>query len=279
MLQANLHTLLRIITQKMSNPNPCTENLALGRGKKPKLAHQSYKINLSAKDKDILEVIAEAYECIYGGKGSISALLTKIARQELLITPQIPYLTTLKTVTIIQEQKDSIDEKNYGSQNRCGINLFRLLMGQTNALENTGWFTTKEILHPRPSGIRSAEEQCLTGSTKAYKKLPISIQGEGLILYFFSRQKENDLEKIDIDMETTFILFSENHQCFPPGIIKMFLLDEQGNEVYYPESQELIKKESNTNPDVILTINHGKDKFFIKIVVGDKILLEAFDCN
>lgn len=256
----------------MSNPNPCIENLALGRGKKPKLAHQSYKINLSAKDKDILEVIAEAYECTYGGKGSISALLTKIAREELLITPQVPhlYLTTLKPYTCKQvplislgiEQTDSIYKP---------LTLSYRVMSPMNALNE--WYKTNKNLQPIGLPTRDSEKEGL----KNYRKLPISIQKEDLILSVSSILKQNGLE--EIEMETTFILFSENHRPFTPGIIEMSLLDEQGNKVYYPESKELIKTESNEKPDVSLTINHGKDKFFIKIVVGDEILLEAFECN
>ena len=76
----------------MSNPNPRIENLELGRGQKPKLGRQSYKFNISPEDKDRLETIAEAYNCIYAGKGSISALLAKIARDELIIAPSISYV-------------------------------------------------------------------------------------------------------------------------------------------------------------------------------------------
>ncbi|MEB3191977.1 MAG: hypothetical protein VKL42_16670 [Snowella sp.] len=83
----------------MSNPNPRIENLALGRGQKPKLGHQSYKFNISPEDKDRLETIAEAYDCFYAVKGSISALLAKIARDELIIAPSPSYVTVQNTAT------------------------------------------------------------------------------------------------------------------------------------------------------------------------------------
>jgi hypothetical protein len=89
----------------MSNPNPRIENLALGRGQKPKLGHQSYKFNISPEDKDRLENIAEAYNCIYAGKGSISALLAKIARDELIIAPSPSYVTVQNTAIGNQERE------------------------------------------------------------------------------------------------------------------------------------------------------------------------------
>lgn len=89
----------------MANPNPRIENLALGRGQKPKLGHQSYKFNISPEDKDRLETIAEAYGCVYAGKGSISALLAKIARDELIIAPSISYAQIQNNGTGIQERE------------------------------------------------------------------------------------------------------------------------------------------------------------------------------
>jgi hypothetical protein len=89
----------------MSNPNPRIENLALGRGQKPKLGHQSYKFNITPEDKDRLEMIAEAYGCTYAGKGSISALLARIARDELIITPSLSYVTVQNTATGNQERE------------------------------------------------------------------------------------------------------------------------------------------------------------------------------
>jgi hypothetical protein len=83
----------------MSNPNPRIENLELGRGQKPKLGHQSYKFNISPEDKDRLEMIAEAYGCNYAGKGSISALLAKIAKDELIIAPSTPYVPIQNNAT------------------------------------------------------------------------------------------------------------------------------------------------------------------------------------
>ena len=111
----------------MSNPNPRIENLALGHGQKPKLGHQSYKFNINPEDKDRLETIAEAYGCIYAGKGSISALLAKIARGELIIAPSISYVPIQNNATGDQEREkkrkrvldqDLLDrnKKSYGGE-------------------------------------------------------------------------------------------------------------------------------------------------------------------
>ena len=89
----------------MSNPNPPIENLALGRGQKPKLGHQSYKFNISPEDKDRLEMIAEAYNCTYAGKCSISSLLAKIAIYELIIAPSISYVQIQNNGTGIHERE------------------------------------------------------------------------------------------------------------------------------------------------------------------------------
>lgn len=111
----------------MSNPNPRIENLALGRGQKPKLGHQPYKFNITPENKDQLETIAEAYGCVYAGKGSISALLAKIARGELIIAPSISYVPVQNTATGNQEREkkrkrdldqDLLDrnKKSYGGE-------------------------------------------------------------------------------------------------------------------------------------------------------------------
>ena len=50
-------------------------------------------------------MIAEAYGCVYAGKGSISALLAKIARDELIIAPSISYAQIQNNGTGIQERE------------------------------------------------------------------------------------------------------------------------------------------------------------------------------
>ena len=75
---------------KMANPNPKTEQLALGRGKRPKLNHQSVSMRMSAEVKQSIEAIAESYDCFYGGKPQISKLLERIAHGDLLVVPAPP---------------------------------------------------------------------------------------------------------------------------------------------------------------------------------------------
>ncbi len=109
----------------MSNPNPRIENLALGRGQKPKLGHQSYKFNITPEDKDRLEMIAEAYGCIYAGKGSISALLAKIARDELIIAPSISYVPLQNTSTGNQKRdQQSVLDRDLLDRNKSTLAHF-----------------------------------------------------------------------------------------------------------------------------------------------------------
>jgi hypothetical protein len=110
----------------MSNPNPRIENLALGRGQKPKLGHQSYKFNITPEDKDRLEMIAEAYGCTYAGKGSISALLAKIARDELIIAPSPSYVTVQNTATGNQgreQERQTVLDRDLLDKNRAKQNI------------------------------------------------------------------------------------------------------------------------------------------------------------
>jgi hypothetical protein len=108
----------------MSNPNPRIENLALGRGQKPKLGHQSYKFNITPEDKDRLEMIAEAYGCTYAGKGSISALLAKIARDELIIAPSPSYVTVQNTAKGNQgreKERQTVLDRDLLDRNRAKL--------------------------------------------------------------------------------------------------------------------------------------------------------------
>jgi len=74
----------------MSNPSPRTEFLAEGRGKRPKLNHVTLSVRVSPSTKSTLELIAERYQCEYGGKPWIGELLEKIGREELIIVPSPP---------------------------------------------------------------------------------------------------------------------------------------------------------------------------------------------
>lgn len=89
----------------MANPNPKTEQLALGRGKRPKLNHQAVSMRMSINVKQSLEEIAGSYDCFYGGKPQISKLLEKIANGDLLVVPAPP-VSHSKTV-----MKDYLNKK------------------------------------------------------------------------------------------------------------------------------------------------------------------------
>jgi hypothetical protein len=62
-------------------------NLALGRGKRPKLNHETVSMRMSGETKHELERLAQSYGCTYGGKPWIAGLLTRIANRELLVVP------------------------------------------------------------------------------------------------------------------------------------------------------------------------------------------------
>jgi hypothetical protein len=74
----------------MGNPNPRLENLDKGRGKKPKLGHQPFTLNLLPSEKQSLDKIAQSFNCKHGQKGSISRLLSQIANAELMIVKTPP---------------------------------------------------------------------------------------------------------------------------------------------------------------------------------------------
>ena len=80
----------------MANPNPKTEHLTLGRGKRPKLDNEQVSMRMPAETKAALEELAVHYGCFYGDKPWISGLLQKVARRELIIVPAPPedYLTS-----------------------------------------------------------------------------------------------------------------------------------------------------------------------------------------
>lgn len=71
-------------------PNSPRDNLALGRGKRPKLNHETVAMRMAPETKAALEDIAASYDCYYGGKPWIAGLLAKIAQEELIIVPAPP---------------------------------------------------------------------------------------------------------------------------------------------------------------------------------------------
>lgn len=74
----------------MANPNPKTENLKLGRGKRPKLNNQTVAMRMSPQTKETLEAIAQQYGCTYANDPWIAGLLAKIADGELIVVPAPP---------------------------------------------------------------------------------------------------------------------------------------------------------------------------------------------
>jgi hypothetical protein len=74
----------------MANPNPKTEQLALGRGKREKLDNSTVAMRMSETTRERLEEIAAQYGCFYGGKPWIAGLLAKIGEDELIVVPAPP---------------------------------------------------------------------------------------------------------------------------------------------------------------------------------------------
>ncbi|NEP15757.1 MAG: hypothetical protein F6J97_02515 [Leptolyngbya sp. SIO4C1] len=76
------------MAQPTTTPNP----LELGRGKRPKLNNQTVSMRLSQSTREALELIAESYGCLYGGKPWIAGLLDKIGSGQLTVVPTPPKL-------------------------------------------------------------------------------------------------------------------------------------------------------------------------------------------
>jgi len=81
----------------MPNPNPKTEQLALGRGKRPKLNNETVSMRMSPETRQILEKIAQSYNCMYGNKPWIAGLLEKIGSGDLIIVPAPNYIAEKST--------------------------------------------------------------------------------------------------------------------------------------------------------------------------------------
>jgi hypothetical protein len=76
----------------VANRNPKTENLKLGRGKRPKLNNVTVGMRMSPETKTRLEEIAEHFGCYYAGKPWIAGLLEKIGSNELIVSEAPKYL-------------------------------------------------------------------------------------------------------------------------------------------------------------------------------------------
>lgn len=74
----------------MANPNPKTEQLVNGRGKRPVLNNETVSMRMSPSTRQALEEIAYSYDCVYGGKPWLSGLLEKIGTGELMVVPTPP---------------------------------------------------------------------------------------------------------------------------------------------------------------------------------------------
>ena len=74
----------------MANPNPKTDQLAKGRGKRKKVERNVVSMRLDPEVRMALEAEAIRYDCFYGGEPWIAGLLSKIGKQELLIVPTPP---------------------------------------------------------------------------------------------------------------------------------------------------------------------------------------------
>jgi hypothetical protein len=66
-------------------------------------------MRLSSDEREGLEAIAASYGCLYGGKGWLAGMLTKIGRGQLIIVPTAPYLEKKKDFAKIQ-RKSNISE-------------------------------------------------------------------------------------------------------------------------------------------------------------------------
>jgi hypothetical protein len=76
----------------MGQTNASSQNLELGRGRKPKLNNQTVSMRMSPSTKAFLEDLAVSYGCLYGGSAWIAGLLEKIGRQELIVVPAPPVI-------------------------------------------------------------------------------------------------------------------------------------------------------------------------------------------
>ena len=102
----------------MPNPNPKTDQLAMGRGKRPKLNNQTVGMRMSQFTRQRLEQIAQSYGCEYGGKPWIAGLLEKIASGDLLVVPVPPLLPRSEVASVVapkQAIRERLKKKHYVS--------------------------------------------------------------------------------------------------------------------------------------------------------------------
>ncbi|MFZ9738653.1 MAG: hypothetical protein ACO3EZ_11655 [Prochlorotrichaceae cyanobacterium] len=83
------------------------DNLALGRGKRPKLNNETVAMRMSPETKAALEAIADSYGCSYGGKPWIAGLLAKVAQDELIIVPAPPPRNSQQNFTNTGDSTDA----------------------------------------------------------------------------------------------------------------------------------------------------------------------------
>ena len=106
----------------MPNSNPNLDNLKKGRGKKPKLGHKPFTVNLLPSEKDILDEIAKSFNCKHGKKGSLSRLLSKIATNELSVVETPKYflepIQQKNTEHIISNPQEDIDQDLLNNQSQ-----------------------------------------------------------------------------------------------------------------------------------------------------------------
>lgn len=104
-----LHPRFRVVV----NPNPKTEQLVRGRGKRPVLNNETVSMRMSPATRQTLEEIAYSYNCIYGGKPWIAGLLEKIGTGELVVVPTPPARTSIpeRAFDGRQAMKDHLSQK------------------------------------------------------------------------------------------------------------------------------------------------------------------------
>ena len=93
----------------MPNPNPKTEQLELGRGKRPTLNNDTVSMRMSQATRESLERIAASFDCFYGGKPWIAGLLEKIGSGQLTVVSTPPYL--LEDSYITPDPKPAMRER------------------------------------------------------------------------------------------------------------------------------------------------------------------------
>ncbi|WDD36974.1 DUF1822 family protein (plasmid) [Nostoc sp. UHCC 0926] len=133
----------------------------------------------------------------------------------------------------------------------------------------SGWQTVESLLVLEPAWqIRSYEEKSINILPEQAKLIDFGIQAQNtsVVIVVRLRQSENNKEERLICIE----LHAANGQDYLPNLLHVILLDEQGNSV-------IEAKAKNNNKKIELQfIGVSKDKFGIKIILGDISLVENF---